>query len=157
MLLTALLSCPAAAASERLLDLHGHPRALAEFTGNGKWVVLALWATDCLVCSGEAKHLTAFHEKHKNSDAVVLGLSLDGWVNRGEVVEFLDRHGVTYPNLITDYAGGAALYSRLVDRAWLGTPAALVYAPNGELMMQQVGAVALEVVEELMAAHTAAP
>ncbi len=152
MLLTALLSCPAGAASPRLLDLHGHPRALAEFTGNGKWVLLALWATDCLICNAEARHLTAFHEKHKNGEAVVLGVSLDGWGNRGEVLKFLDRHGVTYPNLITDYASGAALYSRLVDRAWLGTPAAPLYAPDGELMMQQVGTVAFEVVEELMSA-----
>ena len=46
-----------------------------------------------------------FHEFHKDKDAVMLGVSLDGR-NREAAQEFIRRHQVSYPNLINELSNG---------------------------------------------------
>lgn len=156
VMLAVVLSLAAAAAAAPLVDMQGNPRSLDEFTGKGKWVVVMLWASDCHICNEEAGALNAFHEKHKDDTAVILGVSLDGWENRADAVAFMERHGVTFESLIADPLEGTALYSRLTGRPWIGTPTFLVYGRDGELLAQQVGAIETSIIEDFMASRDAA-
>lgn len=142
-------------AAERIQDMQGNSRSVDEYTGKGKWVVLMIWASDCHICNQEAPTLTSFHERHKDNDAIMLGLALDGWDNREDAADFIRRHGVTFDNLIIDPWEGMELYSRLTGRQWIGTPSFLVYSPDGRLLAQQVGAIETDIIEDFMARHQA--
>jgi len=123
--------------------------SLEEFTGKGKWVIVKFWAADCHICNQEAHQYVDFHEFHKDKDAVMLGVSLDGR-DREAAQEFIRRHQVSYPNLITELSNGTQLYSNLSGQSWIGTPSFLVFDPSGVLRAQQAGAVPVELIERFI-------
>lgn len=152
MVLTAPTALLAAEASGGILrGFDGSFHSLNEYTGKGKWTVVMLWASDCGVCNAEAKHYEAFHQAHKDRDATMLGVSLDGQAMKGEAEKFIQRHGVKFPNLIEEPERVAQLYSSLTGQPWIGTPSFLVYSPSGELRAAQAGAVSTDLIEAFMA------
>lgn len=145
-----LVSLAAQVWSDELLrDLGKGGDSLEEFIGNGKWVIVKFWASDCHICNQEAHQYVDFHEFHKDKDAVMLGVSLDGR-NREAAQEFIRRHQVSYPNLITELSNGTQLYSYLSGQSWIGTPSFLVFDPSGVLRAQQAGAVPAELIERFI-------
>jgi len=132
-----------------LRNLEKGSNSLEEFTGKGKWVVVKFWASDCHVCNQEAHQYVNFHEFRKDKDAVMLGVSLDGR-NIEAAREFIGRHQVSYPNLITDLSNGTQLYSHLSGQSWIGTPSFLIFDPSGVLRAQQAGAVPAELIERFI-------
>jgi peroxiredoxin len=138
-----------------LRDPDGGLHALAEYTGQGKWTVVMIWASDCHVCNEEAHAYSEFHRRHRDGDATVLGLSLDGWEGRDAALGFIRRHELPFPNLIGEPERIAALYWSLTRRSWVGTPTFLVYGPDGTLLAQEVGAVPVDLIEAFMRDHAA--
>jgi len=154
LLLLCALTVPfGPALGEPLREFRPGPAALDEFTGKGQWVILKIWASDCHICNREAYQYVDFHEFHKDTDAVMLGLSLDG-EDRAAALGFIERHEIQYPNLIADYAIGTGWYANLTGRQWVGTPTFLVYDPSGTLRAQQVGAVPIELIEQFIAKNS---
>jgi peroxiredoxin len=154
IVLCAFFSAPALAGvsgAGLLKDFDGAVHSLSEYTGQGKWTIVMLWAADCHVCNVEAKHYVAFHGAHKNKDARMLGVSLDGLANKAEAEKFIQRHHINFPNLIETPEKIQALYRDLTGQAWIGTPTFLVYSPQGKLRAAQVGAVPVELIESFMA------
>ena len=97
--LTALTAV--SAATERtidfsLRDLNGKTHTLAEY--RGKWVVVNFWATTCPPCIKEMPELSDFHDRHKDRDAVVLGVNFED-IRQSWMRAFLDSVPVTYPIL----------------------------------------------------------
>lgn len=133
-----------------LQGMDGSIHTLNEFTGQGKWTVVMLWASDCHVCNAEAKSYDKFHRAHINKDATILGVSLDGAVKKGEAEKFIQRHDVHFPNLIGEPATVEQMYTQLTGQAWVGTPSFLIYGPNGELRAAQAGAVPTQIIESFM-------
>lgn len=131
-------------------DMAGAFHDLSEYTGQGKWTVVMLWASDCHVCNHEAAEHVKFHQRHKDTDAVVLGISLDGQEKLEEAKQFVARHDVSFPNLIDEPLNVARFYSRMTGGRWAGTPTFMVYAPNGELRAAQVGAVPTQIIESFI-------
>jgi len=129
---------------------------LDEYTGKGKWTIVMLWASDCSACNAEAKQYVKFHEAHKDKDASILGVSLDGKIKKGDAEKFIEHHGVTFPNLIDEPEKVAMLYSGLTGQPWIGTPSFLVFSPAGELRAAQVGAVSTQIIESFIAKESAA-
>lgn len=130
----------AAPEREMLLDLEGRPHFLDEYVGHGKWLVVMVWASDCAVCNREVPELIAFHQAHRETDASVLGISVDGPGGRENALAFIKRHGVNFPNLLDDGKAFKAIYLRATGRPWFGgTPMNLVYAPSGELLARRIG------------------
>lgn len=130
----------AAPEKELLLDLEGQPHTLAEYTGKGKWLVVTVWASDCAVCNKEVHELMAFHQAHQETDASVLGISVDGPAAKENALAFIKRHGVNFPNLLDDGSAFKAIYLRATGRPWFGgTPMNLVYSPSGELLARRIG------------------
>ncbi len=136
-------------ASFRHLD--GKTGQLQDYTGKGKWTIVMIWASDCHVCNQEVHHYVKFHEKHKEKDAIVLGLSADGWSGRAAAQGFVDRHKVTFPNLVATGPTIVALYEKITAEPLPGTPAFLVFDPKGKIAAKQVGPVEVEIIENFIA------
>lgn len=132
-------------------DLEGNFHGLSEYTGQGKWTVVMMWASDCHACNEEAHQYVAFHEAHKNNDATVLGISLDGKQKLGDAKQFVSRHEVSFPNLIDEPVKVTQFYSAMTGQAFVGTPTFMVFDPGGKLRGAQVGAVPTKIIEAFIA------
>jgi peroxiredoxin len=149
--ITLLLLLPLAsfAAPDLLLKtVDGEQQNVSEYIGKGKWTVVAIWAHDCHICNDEIPAMTFFHDAHKDKDAIILGVSIDGWNKRREARRFIETHALNFPNLIAEPRqdvigkfGGGEFY---------GTPTFYVYSPEGELLARQIGPVSAEEIEKFM-------
>jgi len=129
-----------------LKDLDGNDRNVNEFIGQGKWVVVVIWSADCPICKREIYHMTFFHDEHKKKDAVVLGMSIDGYANKKKVLGFIDDQGLNFPNLI----GDPDTASRFGAGMFIGTPTYYFFSPEGRIMARRIGPVTQEQVENLI-------
>jgi peroxiredoxin len=139
-----------------LKGFDGAYHSLDEYTGQGKWAIVMIWASDCQACNQEAKNYVKFNKEHKDKDAFILGISTDGLEKKAEAVKFIKRHGVDFENLIDEPGNVATLYYGLTGQQFVGTPTFLVFSPAGELRAAQVGAVPTEIIESFIAKETAA-
>lgn len=137
-------------ASSALYDFNGKPASIDEFSGNGKWLVVMLWSSDCHICNKEAHQYEDFHFTHSDEDATVLGISLDGMKNKVLAEGFIKKHKVTFPNLIGEPEDVADMFTQLTGVLWAGTPTFMIYDPKGKLVVQQIGAVSVELIENFM-------
>jgi peroxiredoxin len=157
VLLGSIMLNPAAwadANSSSLEDFDGAKSSISQYAGKGKWLVVMLWASDCPVCNKEASNYQALHDKHKNKDAQVLGISLDGQAKLKDAKDFVKRHAIKFPNLIDEPQHIAKMYQDLTGEAWIGTPTFMVYNPKGELLGSQIGAVPTKVIESFIASES---
>lgn len=132
-------------------DFDGGYHLLEERIAPDKWTLLALWRSDCHVCNEEIDEIIRFHRANAASRAVVLGLALDGMSGRSAALAFIERHGVNFPNLITDEDNAAAIYRQATGEPWIGTPTFLIFSPAGELVAKQVGGITQQLVEDFIA------
>jgi peroxiredoxin len=146
-----LLFASAMAQASILTDFSGTPRNLNDYTGNGKWLVVMFWASDCHICSKEAHEYVAFHARNKDSNAHVLGVTIDGLANKEAAQGFVDEHKLNFPNLIGSAEDIAGMYYELTGEFWIGTPTFFIYDPNGKLRAAQAGAVPAEILEKFIA------
>lgn len=113
-----------------LKDLDGKVHTLSEY--RGKWVVVNFWATTCPPCIKEMPELSDFHDRHKDRDAVVLGMNFEdikpSWMRR-----FLDSVHVSYP--ILPWGTAPATPFGLV----VALPTTYIVTPEGKTVAQQVG------------------
>jgi thiol-disulfide isomerase/thioredoxin len=125
-----------------LNDINGKPRSLSEF--RGKWVVVNYWATWCPPCLDEIPDLIRFHEKHKDKDAVVVGINYEE-VDPDYLREFVESHFITYPVLSMDPVPVTPL------GPVLGLPTTYIISPEGERVARQEGPVTGEALEAFLA------
>lgn len=142
-----------AAAETVFSDFDGNPRSIESYTGDGRWLVVMIWAHDCHVCNQEAESYAQFHEAHRDSNARVLGISLDGAAAKAEAQAFIDQHGLPFPNLIGEPQTTMLYYQVLTGSRFAGTPTILLYDPAGKLRAAQAGAVPTAVIEQYIADH----
>lgn len=133
-----------------LADFNGKPAKIEQYTGKGKWTIVMFWASDCLICNKEARDYDAFHMKHKDRDAVMLGVSLDGKANKKAAQGFIKEHDLHFPNLIGEAEDIAVFYHDSTGEHWAGTPTLLFYSPEGKLTVYQAGAVPVPLLEEFL-------
>ena len=130
-----------------LKDMQGRDRHLREFIGQGKWTVVAVWESSCSICNQEIHQMAFFHDAHKNKDAIVLGISIDGQAGRQQALGFIKEHGLSFTNLLAElpqiqqFGGGP----------FMGTPTFYIYSPKGRLRAYQAGSVTQQQVEQYMA------
>jgi len=151
-----ILFSTTAVAGEKFDDFNGKQKSVADFTGKGKWLVVMIWASDCHVCNQEAHQYVNFHKQHKDNDALVLGISLDGKTKKNDAKEFLKRHQINFPSLIGEPENVAMMYQELTGGTWVGTPSFMVYTPSGELLGAQAGAVPVSVIESFIERESSA-
>ena len=149
-----LVLIPTTVTATGLTDFSGRGSNLSEHTGNGKWLVVMLWASYCHVCNDEAHQYNQFHLDHHGKDASVIGVSLDGAAGQAEAEAFVRRHDIAFPNLIGEPERVADLYQTLTGTPWRGTPSFLVYGPDGELAAKQEGAVPIHLIEAFISKNS---
>jgi hypothetical protein len=120
-----------------LQDFDGKVRNVNEFIGQGKWTIVSIWSADCPICRREIYHMTFFHDAHRNKDATVLGVSINGHAGREKAQSFIDEQLLNFPNLI----GDADSPERISGRLFIGTPTYYFFSPKGKYMTQRIGPV----------------
>jgi len=126
----------------------GAVRNVNEFIGKGQWTVVAIWHSDCPICNRDIHEMAFFHDAHKKAkDAIVLGVSVDGYANRTKAQRFIDEHSLDFTNLIAE----PEEIARFGGGRLTGTPTFYVYSPKGELAATQVGPITQEDVEKFIA------
>lgn len=134
-----------------LQDFNGKTHPLSDYTGKGKWLVVMIWASDCLVCNKEAANYQAFHQAHYRKDASMLGISVDGMAQVADARAFVEQHKLSFPNLIGELEDVARLVVDMAGMDWVGTPTILIFNPAGKLKVADSGAVPVELIEKYLA------
>jgi len=124
-----------------LPDLYGKSRKLSEF--RGKWVVVNYWATWCPPCLAEIPDLVEFYDKHKNKDAVVVGVNFED-IDVSALKQFAESYFMSYPVLRQKPAPKSDL--GLI----LGLPTSFLISPKGEVIAKQTGPVTAKMIEDFI-------
>lgn len=118
--------------------------------GNGKWNLVMIWATDCHVCSIMKPKISAFHNKHKDLNAEVYGIALDGRENLDAVKFYMKEHKVAFPTYVGEIDLVAINYEINSESSFAGTPTYLLFDPTGELKAIDFGMLNIEDIERFM-------
>ena len=155
VLLGLLLTMSAQASESLFSTFDNKPAEIADYINNDKWLLVMIWASDCHICNREAHAYVDFHFKHEENNAQVLGISIDGQEKKQAAESFIKRHEINFPNLISEPEKLANWFEKLTGQNWMGTPTLLLYSPEGELKVQQIGAIPLELVEKFIQRESA--
>jgi len=133
-----------------LQELDGQPRNVNEIIGHGKWVIVVLWAHDCRVCASEIHNMNDFHAAHKDKDAIVLGVTIDGVALLNRARGFAATHKLQFMNLVSEPE--AEIVERFGGGKFVGTPTHYFYDPTGRIVGRKIGPLSGEDVEEFIEA-----
>ena len=125
----------AAGSAVKLPDPEGKMHLVGDFLGKGKWTVVVIWSVDCPICKKDIFHMAFFHDEHKNRDATVLGISIDGTGETKRVKEFIRNQSLGFPNLI----GTTDTPEQISPKSFIGTPTYIIFDPQGGFAAQVVG------------------
>lgn len=115
-----------------LEDLDGDEVRLSDF--RGRWVLVNYWATWCPPCLEELPELESFYNRHKDRDAVVLGVNMED-IGLDSLRGFVEEQFLSYPVL-----RGTAVMSGVLGPV-SGLPTSYLVSPGGEVVAQQMGPV----------------
>lgn len=99
----------------------------------GRWVLVNFWASWCLPCRAEAPALEEFQQRHKGSGFTVVGIDTQDL--SGDAQAFVERYGLTYPQL-RDAGGGFA-----DEYGTTGVPENFLVGPAGRVRLVAPGPV----------------
>ncbi len=141
LLAASTLLSAATAVDMPLTDINGNKLNLKSFSG--KWVVVNYWATWCPPCISEMPELQAFHDKHENEGAVVVGINIE-FIGARQLKTFLDDYFITYPVFVSEPIQQSEL--GLIP----GLPTTFLVTPTGEVVARQVGPVTGDMIEKFI-------
>lgn len=85
----------------RLVTVNNQPADLADYVGNGKPTVIAIWATWCQPCHMELDHMKSYLSKWENDyGAQVLAISVDKRHMINRIPPLVKRKGWQYDILV---------------------------------------------------------
>lgn len=126
-----------------LTDMNGKSLKLSDY--RGKWVVLNYWATWCPPCLEEIPELVLFHENHKDSSAVVIGIDME-MLQPEVLAEFVDDNFITYP--IVPLVAQMPAFDNVEN-----FPTTYLIDPDGIAVIKHVGAVTADAIEAFIASY----
>jgi thiol-disulfide isomerase/thioredoxin len=117
--------------------LAGKKVALNKLIGEGKPVVLDIWATWCGPCRQEIPHLVELAEKYRQDGLIVIGLTTeDPAVHRERVKDFAKQYGMTY---IVGFASEALYLSFNNGSPSMRIPQTFIFGADGKLIKRLIG------------------
>ena len=148
-----VISTPALTTDIQIEGLDKKQHTIHQYIGKGKWTVLNIWGADCPPCREEMPDLVQFHDDHKNTDAIVVGIAIDfpsyGYAIRDEVEKFVDDYFIDFPVLLSD----SSITQQLGLGRLEGLPTTYMYTPEGKLVGMQVGGINRAILEKFMIKH----
>jgi peroxiredoxin len=127
--------------------LDGRTTTLPEHFDQGKWTLVMVWSTYCRICRTEYPGMSDFHDRHKDTDAKVLGISVDGYDQIEYVREYVKNSPMTFDSLIGEPITIASIYKAATEEPFTGTPTYLMFNPKGELVAHNPGQLRVEAIE----------
>ena len=156
--LLVILSFPALAGSPLFQNLGSDAfETIDTHGGQGKWLVVMVWASDCEICKAEVGAYKQFHQRYRKTSASVLGLTLDGAAGKEDALDFVNQNSLNFSNLIGEPETVMSYFQILTGSPWIGTPSFLIFGPHGELKAKQVGALSPELIEQFIADNSVEP
>ena len=125
-----------------LPDVSGRMHRLSDH--RGKWVVVNFWATWCGPCMVEIPELMRFHERHKDHDAIVIGVNFEE-IETPALEAFIAEMGIDY---LVVRAGDTPI---LPFEPLKGLPSTFFVTPRGELVASHAGPVTGAAIEDFLA------
>jgi cytochrome c biogenesis protein CcmG, thiol:disulfide interchange protein DsbE len=106
-----------------LQDINGNSVKLSEMLKKGP-VFLQFWATWCIPCKEEMKHLNELWEKYKDSGFVYISISTDDQKSSSKVKPFIESKGYKFitvydpdKTVFTSYGGQDPPYSVFLNKS----------------------------------------
>ena len=132
----------------------GSPTSLDSLTGNGKWTLVMIWATNCHICKIQKPEMSAFHNERKDVDAHIVGIALDGPKHVDIINQYIEDNNVSFPTFVGDTAIIASHYFGMTEENLRGTPTYLLFNPEGELLANNPGLLTVEALENFIASRS---
>ena len=133
--------------------LDGKFTTLSQHFEKGKWTLVMLWAANCGICRREYPVMSEFHDRHKDIDAKVIGVSLDGYSKLDMITRHIDEMPMSFNNLIGELAVIAFSYQSSTKEPLQGTPTYMMFNPQGQLVGHNPGPIGLEALEKFIQSH----
>lgn len=133
-----------------LNGLDGQQHSLSQYVGKGKWVIVNVWATACPSCRRELFDLASFHDRHREKDAIVVGLTLDLETfeipDKAYLANFASTYLIEYPLLLVS----GQIASKAIGIPVTTVPTSFFYNPKGEMVYQISGEITTQVLEDII-------
>jgi len=142
-----LLPLSAHAGGVEVQTLDGRQAGLGEFLSKDKWTVVMVWTTYCGACRKQYPLISEFHRKHKDKDATVLGISLDGYGQGEKIKAYQAAHAQNFPSVIADSDDFIDKYQRTTGEPFTGTPTYLLFDGKGGLRAYIDGLISIADIE----------
>jgi len=136
-----------AASSTEVKTLDGQATTIPEHFDEGKWTLVMVWSTYCSICKEQYPTMSTFHDKHKNKDAKVLGISLDGYDQIDYVREYVKNSPMSFDSLIAEVSTISSIYEAATEESFTGTPTYMMFNPEGALVAHTPGQLTIEAIE----------
>ncbi len=136
-----------------LRDFSGQPAGLDKYVGKGKWVLVMFWGLNCPICERNKPDINAFHDAHKDKDAEVVGVVINGMESKAAIEKAIQRHPLTFPNYIAELGLMAMNFQIAAEEPFRGTPTYWLFNPKGELVAVNPGPIRKEALENFIATH----
>lgn len=140
-----------ASAGMELQELNGEVVDLDDYTGDGKWLLVMIWSTTCHICEEQKPSISKFHNKHKDTDAQVLGIAIDGMKNIDAIKANVESQKTSFPSLVGELVVVASSYQGMTQESLRGTPTYLLFNPKGKLVGNNPGPMRIDALEQFMA------
>jgi len=120
----------------------------------GKWTLVMFWHTDCHVCHMQKPEISAFHNKHKDDDAHVIGVALDGIDGLAVVKEYIAENKPSFPSYVGHDLIIQVNYFAMTEEQFMGTPTYVLFDPSGQVVANKPGMMAIDALENFIARNS---
>ena len=131
--------------------LNGEDVALSSYFEPGKWTMVMLWTTYCVTCRKQFPMISRYHNEHKDQDAKVIGISLDGLALMDRVRDYILQQPMAFESGVTEIARFTRAFKAITEEDFMGTPTYLMFDPTGALVGHAAGPMKIELAERFIA------
>jgi len=94
--------------------------------------------------------LSDFHNRHKDSDAEVYGVALDGVEELDAIKQYMTNHDVSFPTYVGDLALIGINFAMNAQEPFKGTPTYMLFDPNGNFRAVDEGYLDIDSLERFI-------
>ena len=142
-----LLPVAVIAGGLQVQNLDGRHAGLGQYLSKDKWTLVMIWTTYCDACRKQYPLISAFHTEHKNKDATVLGISLDGYDQQEKIKTYQATHAQNFPSVMAVSDEFISKYQRTTGEPFTGTPTYLLFDAKGGLRAYIDGLISIADIE----------